>query len=60
MGSGHNHFMPHGFEQDLAYDELIGIVVGHKNPGHKTYLSRSSSWILVSVLASRYFTITGV
>jgi len=52
--------MPEGFQQGLGYDELIGIVVGHQDPGHKTYLRRSSSWILVSVLASRYFTITGV
>jgi hypothetical protein len=52
--------MPGGLEQGLAQDELLLIVVGHENPGHKTYLSRSSSWILVSVLASRYFTITGV
>jgi hypothetical protein len=52
--------MPEGLEQELLYDELIEIVVGHQDPGHKTYLSRSSSWILVSVRASRYFTITGV
>jgi len=53
------NFVAAGLEQAGAELQLPGVVVGKQNPRH-TYRSRSSSWILVSVWESRYFTITGV